>query len=67
MTSKDYTPWDIRNNFPNPAQGNCVAAYQSFGLNVFFRNVDCHTYFAHYACELAPCDTENYCSTLDII
>lgn len=67
MTSNDYAPWDTRNHFPNPAKGSCVAAYQSSGLNVLLRNVDCYNYFARYACEMAPCDTENYCATLDLV
>jgi len=66
LVSPDYAPWDTSGGFPDPSKGICVAAYKARAFNILLRNVDCYDFFARYACELAPCDTENYCRTLDV-
>uniref|UniRef100_A0AC34F0U3 VWFA domain-containing protein n=1 Tax=Panagrolaimus sp. ES5 TaxID=591445 RepID=A0AC34F0U3_9BILA len=61
--SADFLPWYT--GYPKLTYGSCVAAKQISGFNVSYVNIDCYNFYARYVCEVIPCDTENYCATID--
>ncbi|KHN84368.1 C-type lectin protein [Toxocara canis] len=51
--------------YPNTTVGECVSVVRGSNPNAGLQNVNCFTKPMRYVCQVAACDTENFCDSLE--